>query len=583
METTPRAEARFDPSFLAVAGLFLLASIALLSWLRLDLRPAPLYRTQSPHERTPFVLVSRGSPVELTMELPRPAESLSIPVWLGEGRLPLLISVRAAASGEELVRQRVSESGSTRVDLPARAASVRALRIRFSSAAQRAEKAPRLVWAESAPGFGAEVSVGGIAIDRVEALPNTGPLMLVQYPWPTRSLLWLWPLLIAPFAWAWREPRGTTSFFALLALVAAATSVLLWQRDYSRRAAHIDADQYARNASTMARYIDEPEERAEIREWYRHYPHATTSLAPALLALPTLLGAPVIVSYLELSALAGFLSLLVLHLILRVEMEFEERIALLATTVFGCHLLMLRSFARPVTDVFGLLLVLLTLWLLVRRLRRDDRVEEIALSVLLFCHPLARPQGFGYWPFVALAVLACDWWRSERRPEWRAVVAAQLRIFLPPLFLLAGLYIYFDWFHNVELMVAKARRFRIGSTPRMFAESLIGIVQLLPLVWVAARARLRSPDFVLWLTWLGFNLAMIAVVRAPFWMRHFLPVLPVFFVLTAAGLERMRGGRRNAALALLALLVVYNVSMTVYQIHESGPLPPALRGFISTP
>jgi hypothetical protein len=163
------------------------------------------------------------------------------------------------------------------------------------------------------------------------------------------------------------------------------------------------------------------------------------------------------------------------------------------------------------------------------------------------------------------------------------VVTAQLRIFLPPLLLLAGLYLYFDWFHNVELMVAKARRFRIGSTPRMFAESLIGIVQLLPLLWVAARARLRSPAFVLWLTWLGFNLAMIAAVRAPFWMRHFLPVLPVFFVLTAAGLERMRGGRRNAALALLALLLVYNVSMTVYQIHESGPLSPALRGFISTP
>jgi hypothetical protein len=583
METTPRAGARFDPSPLAVAGLFLLASVSLLTWLRWDLRPAPLYRTQLHHERAPVVLVSRGSPVELKMELPRPAESLLIPVWLGEGRLPLRISVLSGASGEELVRRRVSDSGSTRLDLPASAASVRALRIRFSSAARRAERAPRLVWAESAPGFGAEVSVGGIAVDRVEALPNTGPLMLVQYRWPTRSLLWLWPLLIAPFAWAWREPRGAMSFFALLALMAAVTSVLLWQRDYSRRAAHIDADQYAKNANTMARYIGEPEERAEIREWYRGYPHATTSLAPALLVLPTLLGAPVIVSYLELSALAGFLSLLVLYRILRVELKFEERIALLATTVFGCHLLMLRSFARPVTDVFGLLLVLLTLWLLVRRLRGSDRVEEIALSVLLFCHPLARPQGFGYWPFVALAVLACDWWRAGRRPEWRAVATAQLRIFLPPLLLLAGLYLYFDWFHNVELMVAKAKRFRIGSTPRMFAESLIGIVQLLPLLWLAARARLRSPALVLWLTWFGFNVAMIVAVRAPFWMRHFLPVLPVLFVLTAAGLERVRGGRRNAALALLALLVVYNVSMTVYQIHQSGPLSPALAAFISTP
>jgi hypothetical protein len=196
---------------------------------------------------------------------------------------------------------------------------------------------------------------------------------------------------------------------------------------------------------------------------------------------------------------------------------------------------------------------------------------------------LARPQGFAYWPFVALAVLACDWWRAGRRPDWRAAIAAQLRIFLPPLLLLAALYLTFDWFHNVELMLAQAKRFRINSTPRMFAEALIGIAQLLPLLWLAARARLRSPAILLWLAWLGFNLALIVAVRAPFWMRHFLPILPVLFVLTAAGLERLRGGRRNAALALLALLVVYNVSLNVYQIHHVGPLPPVLERFISTP
>jgi hypothetical protein len=583
MQSTRRAGARFEASTLAVAGLFLITSVALICWLRGDLRPAPLYRTQAPHEQTPLVPVTRAYPVQLRVQLPRPAESLLIPVRLAKGRLPLQVSVLSDTSGEALLRRSVSRSGTTRLDLPTSAASARVLRIRFSSAAKQASQAPRLVWAEGAPGYGAEVSVGGTALERVEGIPNTGPLMLVQYPWPTRSLVWLWPLLVLPFARAWREPRRALSFFALLALLAALTSVLLWQRDYSRRAPHIDADLYAKSASMMARYLVEPEQRSEIREWYRNYPHASTSLVPALLALPTVLGVPVIASYLELSALAGFLSLLVLHRILRVELLFEHRIALLATTVFGCHLLMLRSFARPVTDAFGLLLVLLTLWLLVRRLQGGDRAEEIALSLLLFCHPLARPQGFAYWPFIALAVLACDWWRAGRRLEWRVAIAAQLRIFLPPLLLLAGLYLAFDWFHNVDLMLAKARRFRINSTPRMFAESLVGIAQLLPLLWLAARARLRSPAFLLWLAWLGFNLALITAVRAPFWMRHFLPVLPVLFVLTAAGLEGVREGRRNAAFALLALLVVYNVSLTVYQIYHSGPLSPVLERFISTP
>jgi hypothetical protein len=364
MPSTPRTGARFEATTLAAAGLFLLASAALLCWLRSDLRPAPLYRTQAPHEQVPLVPVTRGNPVELRVELPRPAQSLLIPVGRRESQLPMRISVRSDASGDELLQRSVSESGMSRLDLPASAEPVRALRIRFSSTAKNARRAPRLVWAEGAPGFGAEVNVGGVAVDRLEVLPNTGPMMLVQYAWPTRSLLWLWPLLLLPFAWAWREPRRAVWFFALLALLAALTSVLLWQRDYSRRAVHIDADLYASNAISMARYIAEPAQRAEIREWYRNYPHASTSLAPALLVLPTVLGVPVIVSYLELSALAGFFSLLVLYRILRAELLFEDRVALLATTVFGCHLLMLRSFARPVTDVFGLLLVLLTLALL---------------------------------------------------------------------------------------------------------------------------------------------------------------------------------------------------------------------------
>ena len=116
----------------------------------------------------------------------------------------------------------------------------------FSSAVIEAEGAPRVFWAASPPRtvFRPRVGMAGTAVASIEKLPNTGPLVVVEYAWPTRQLLWLWPMMLAPLVWAWRAPRRAPVLLAALALMAALTSVLLWQRDYSRRATHVDADAY---------------------------------------------------------------------------------------------------------------------------------------------------------------------------------------------------------------------------------------------------------------------------------------------------------------------------------------------------
>jgi hypothetical protein len=566
--------------YLSAVFLFLFLCVPILAWIHSDLRPAPVYPSHESHEQAPSVLVTESLPVELRISLSQPAERLLIPVMAGAARRPIRLEVEAR--GELLAETRVDETGVVRLPLGATGPDDRELTIRFSSDARNRESAPAVLWSAGAPRAGTAVRYGGRDLKEIDVLPTTGPLVLVEYAWPSRVLLGCWILPGVFGLLAWRDPKWSIWLLVTLALAASVTSTLLWQRDYSRRMAQLDADAYAQSATQLARYLGDAAARPEIAAWLRDYPHSSTLLAPALLAIPVALGVPVQLAYMQLSALAGLLSLLILFRLLDFELGFGERLAAVGTTLFACHLLMLRSFARPTTDILGLMLVLAMLGLLVRRLTSDHRRDEIALSVLLFLHPLARPQGFGYWLFAALAVLACDLLRIHGRRAWAPLVRSQLRIFAPPLLALALLYSVFGWAHNIELMLEKAERFRINSTLPIFMQSLVGVVQVIPLLWLRAGTALRRPDLLIWIAWLLFNLGLLVAVRAPYWMRHYLPILPVVFVLMVAGLARLRGRERLAAGGILGATIVFNLAITTHQIFDLRALPGAFAGFISS-
>jgi hypothetical protein len=565
---------------LSAVFLFLVLCAPMLAWIHSDLRPAPIYPSNESHELAPSVLVTESLPVELRISLARPAERLLIPVLADAARRPLQLQVEAR--GELVAEARVTETGVVQLPLPATGPGDQELTIRFSSDARNRESAPAVLWSAGSPRAGTAVRYGGRDLKEIVVLPATGPLLLVEYPWPSRLLLGCWLLPGVLGLLAWRDPKWSIWLLVTLALAASVTSTLLWQRDYSRRMTQFDADVYAQSATQLARYLSDAASRPEISAWFRSYPHSSTSLAPTLMAIPVALGVPVQLAYMQLSALAGLLSLLILFRVLAFELGFGERLAGVGTTLFACHVLMLRSFARPITDVLGLMLVLAMLWLIVRRLTSDHRRDEIALSVLLFLHPLARPQGFGYWLFVALTVLACDLLRIRGRRTWASLLRSELRIFVPPLLALAVLYGVFGWAHNVELMLAKAERFRINSTLPIFLQSLVGVVQMMPLLWLRAGAALRRPDLLIWIAWLLFNLGLLVSVRAPYWMRHFLPILPVVFVLMVAGLARLRGRERLIAGGVLGATIAFNLAVTIHQILDLRALPAALAGFVSS-
>ncbi|MCH2186628.1 hypothetical protein MK280_12230, partial [Myxococcota bacterium] len=463
------------------------------------------------------------------------------------------------------------------------------LKILITTEAARSETRPRLLWSLEPPLVPMETRYGQTPISEVDGLPSTGPLLLAEYDWPSRWLLVLW-LFVAGWA-VFAIKRGPAAWGGVLvgvALAASVSSALLWQRDYTRRAPHLDADGYAESAEQMARFIADPDQRPRVAAWFRAYPHATTQLLPALLVPWVLLGIPASYAYMLLSALACWLALLGIRRVGLDGLGFSEPLAVGLALAFACHPLVLRTFARPITDGLGLLLVIWTLWLLIRRLKGPGIWDEAWLALLVLAHPLARPQGFAYWPFIAVAVVVADRVRRGTWPRIDAILASACRIFLPAVCILAILYWQFDWWHNVDLMLAKARRFRIDSTLRAFIDSCLGLILLLPLLFFfrptdSTRRRTLDPSLALLVAWVLYAVATLVAVRAPFWLRHFLPALPAIYWLAGAWVQRLGGRRRRVAAGILAAGAAIGVAVTLRQIAFLEPLPVWYAGIVAVP
>jgi len=559
-----------------------LLGLLVLAWIHADRLPAPLYDTQYTHEKAPAVFVTTLYPMELAFTLPRAAKRLRVPVWTEPSRDPIELVLRDGQANE-LDRATATHSEQVVLSLGPDAARVRDIVLSISSPANERDRAPRVLWADGPPRFDAEVRYGGRDLGSFGAVPHTGPLLWVEYPWPTRWLLLVWILPVLLAIGTWRDTRRLPWLWAALALAACVTSALLWQQDYTRQIEYLDADRYAESARQIARYASEPESREVVRAWYQRYPHASTPLVQALVAVPVLLGVPAALAYLAVSALAGFAALLVFTRMLAVELACRPRVVLLTGIAFTCHVAMLRAFARPVSDGVGLLLVVLTLWLLVRRFGAVGPRDGPWLSLVLLMQALARPQGLAYWFFVAVVVLLADSRRGDGPVGWGRAIGSAFKLFAPPLALLAALYVSFGWLHNVELMFEKAARFRINAVLPIYLHSLTGLLQIQPLLWIRAGLRLREPTVALSLAWIGFCLLLLIVVQAPFWLRHFLPILPAAFILSGLALDRAHGRRRSILACLLAGMSLLNVAATVHLISTTGPIHVVLAGFISDP
>lgn len=536
-----------------------------------DLRPGPLYATTTFEQWLPVV---RGRQVVLEWRAPAAPSRLLLPV-VSHGKAPLHVRLLRVPGELELAAWTIDERPEAdivvRLPVPSGTPPPGRLRLELSSNAEQETGAPWIGW--SLQRLGGKVEVGA------EAQAGAGPLVVLEYPWPSLALLWLWVLV--PLAARIDAARGARAMVLPVAigLSALATSMLLWQRDYVRVFAHWDADDFGAYAQRLATWIAVPAERGAAEAWFAQYTHAHNPLGPALMAIPIVLGAPVHLVYVAFSAFCSFFSLLIMRRMLT-RVGVSAAVAVAAMMLYGSHLLFIRSFARPVTDALGNLLSVGTLALLLDRLRAPLPRQLAGLSLLGMLNSIARPQGLAYVPFVTGAAIAIDTARARGR-LLPTTVRDVLWLAILPLATVLCLFTAFGWWSNARALLAAAERYRPWFTASHFGWSLVGTLQLLPLLWLRAGRRLWTPPGLVVLVWLAYYVGMLVAVRAPFWMRHFVPILPAAVLLAAIGLDATRGWLRTAAFGFVALVCLANVAAVVYLVLDPTNLSLRLFGLMT--
>ncbi|HYR96591.1 MAG TPA: hypothetical protein VEM57_07620, partial [Candidatus Binatus sp.] len=208
---------------------FVLLSGAALFLVSRDLRPPPLYRTLA---AAGTVAVFDGQPLSLECDLPRAPSGFLLPVSFPRAGSSLRVRLLDDA-GAELVRVSLDESALiapylAAVVLPPGPPGPQRIRLEFSSDVTSPVVAPVLQWSRWPPGGAATVRAG------TRQVRDRGPVLLLEYPWPSRNALWLWLLVIPVTVLALRDERRFPPLLVLVSFVAMTTSVLLWQRDYVR-------------------------------------------------------------------------------------------------------------------------------------------------------------------------------------------------------------------------------------------------------------------------------------------------------------------------------------------------------------
>jgi hypothetical protein len=535
---------------------FSLLSAAAIWLLGTDLRPPPLYRTMAAARA---LTVVRGADVRIEFTPPRAPRAILLPAAIATSSVPLRVDVTEATTGRALAHLMVEASGTAIAEFLRLPRPGHLLRVRLSSEAEAAAQAPRVFQSREAPAFDA-VATHGAAL-----LAGSGPLLLLEYPWRSQHVLWFWCAL-SPLLWAaWRSARWAPSALVAIGLCATMTSHLWWQYDYTRHFGHRDADQFGRYATTLTRYVTEPVSRPAGRVWFRSYDHAHTPLGPVALTPPLAVGLPIEFVYPWLTSVWSMASLALLFDLLRRRLGLPCAVAA-GAVIFTCsHILIVRMFARPVTDALGFLLTIASLHLVLARVGGAGRRNTVALGILNLMHALARPQGIALVPIFTLLALVGDWWRRGRL-SLSEVLGRGAALAGPPLLILGAMFLFFGWIENLQAFLAERPLFRRWSTIADFRASAVVLVQLLPVCWLPVWRRRGDPRLRLLLLWMASYLSLLVAARAPFWGRHFLPVLPAIVAVTTVGVHEMQGHTRRAAVALLLFLATANVAAVATQL-----------------
>jgi hypothetical protein len=372
---------------------------------------------------------------------------------------------------------------------------------------------------------------------------------------------------------------GTASGLAAAVSAAAGAawlSLLWWRTETDRWIGHYCPDGYCAYADRLRAALlgGGPAARRELADFVATYLHAHNPVAPLLQAPLAGLTPHPLLAYMLVSTAASLFACLALRcLLIRAGVGSPWLLALLPAAL-ATHVLVLRAFARPMTDALGMAATLAALWALDRERERPTAGRALLLFAAQLVGLSTRVSFIPVLGMPALAALAAPGPGAGRLRA--AVRAALLFGLLPGAVFLAG-HASLGTLH-LDMVWAFAHReeFVRDHTWRRALTSLTVALQGYAVVLAAgaSAAHWRSPAVRLHILWIALYLAFLGLGGGSLQPRYFLPIVPSVLLAAAPALAELEARRPWNARALVLGFVVANV---LYVTPVSHDLRPAAR------
>src|SRR5262245_59183346 len=168
----------------------------------------------------------------------------------------------------------------------------------------------------------------------------------------------------------------------VLVLAVAIVSLLWWRSDTDICTCEWCPDGYCSYAEAIRSAVaGDPGRASRLGDFARAYTHAHSALAPTAMALPMLARIEAVPAYAMVSAVATLLAWLAVSRAITAAWNPQPLVRGLAFVLFFANALVVRAFARPLTDAVGLSCTAWSLTLLQRHRHSRSRATASALFV----------------------------------------------------------------------------------------------------------------------------------------------------------------------------------------------------------
>lgn len=285
---------------------------------------------------------------------------------------------------------------------------------------------------------------------------------------------------------------------------------------------------------------------------------------PMLLAGLNGIGLPYIFSYTLLSFSFSIGTILLMTAWASTNWRLQESQAAFLIVLIGLNVIVIRGFARPVTDAGGMFFTALFVTAFTATLRQDNgsRFAGViaALAIWLGIH-----TRMALFPLLVVPVAFVVWRRALLRSEWKILPWKRpLAIFAAAALLLGGSLVGSGLLKSVAATATFAAleefrsQFSLGAYIR---QSLIALQLALPLGLLRARQFLVDHRLTIpLLTILGFE-AMLLIGRIIPWLRYWAPVAPLACGIACVLLFKGKQGVQKWQTAILVIVTAGNLAV----------------------